>query len=171
MSSALSVLTIPEAPDGVATGYCGRLFAAHGATVLQIWPPNAAGLVYGGAGSEPVGRWLDAGKRRIGDDPAHARSQASKDVDLILTRQYPHAVTVMDAVLESTGLADATRLGLTSLPRQGAYRHWTRSNAVVKATLGEHKESVLAGDLGLSVEEFAALSEHGVIGNRAVLNA
>lgn len=98
--------------------------------------------------------------------PVYARSQASKDVDSIL-----HAVTVMDAVPESAGLADAILLGLTSFPRQGAYRHWTRSNTVLQATPGEPNESLLVDELGVSVQEIVTRNEQGVIGNRAVLNA
>ena len=35
MDNALSGLTVIEIPGGVATRYCGHLFAAHGATVVK----------------------------------------------------------------------------------------------------------------------------------------
>ena len=36
-------------------------------------------------------------------------------------------------------------------------------------TLGEHNESVLAGDLGLSEDELRRLADDGIIGTRAIL--
>ena len=45
MDSALSGLTIIEIPGGVATRYCGHLFAAHGATVGTLVAFPAVWLV------------------------------------------------------------------------------------------------------------------------------
>ena len=51
MNGPLAGLTVLECPGGVATRYCGRLFAAHGATVLQAGSPAATGVGYGGDAS------------------------------------------------------------------------------------------------------------------------
>jgi crotonobetainyl-CoA:carnitine CoA-transferase CaiB-like acyl-CoA transferase len=133
MDNALSGLTIVEVPGGVATRYCGHLFAAHGATVLQVGPGGDSGVGYGGAGSEAYARWLDAGKLRIRSDLSSTLHRAGKGADLVITGQDPFAVTVMDAVLESVGLSDVIRLGLTWFASEGPYRHWIGSDAVIQA--------------------------------------
>ena len=91
MKTALSGLTIVEIPAGVAARYCGRLFAAHGATVLQFGEPPEQGVGYGGAGSDAYARWLDAGKRRIG------KLADAPKADLVISGQTPAEVAAADA--------------------------------------------------------------------------
>ena len=129
MDSALSGLTIIEIPDGVATRYCGHLFAAHGATVFQVGRRVETGIGYGGAGSDAYGRWLDNGKQRI-DRFADA---PSKKIDLVITGQGAAAVAAADDALRTAGLNNVIRLGLTWFATEGPYRDWIGTDAVIQA--------------------------------------
>lgn len=131
MDNALADLTIIEIPGGVATRYCGHLFAAHGATVLQAGAPVETAVGYGGAGSQAYARWLDAGKQRIDGDLADALRRAGK-ADLVIAGQARAAVTDADVVLRS-GAYDALRLGLTWFAMDGPYRDWVGSDAIIQA--------------------------------------
>jgi crotonobetainyl-CoA:carnitine CoA-transferase CaiB-like acyl-CoA transferase len=132
MDSALSGLTVMECPGGVATRYCGRLFAAHGATVLQVGGEMEADAGYGGAGSDAYGRWLDGGKRRIDKLADVSRGK----IDLVIAGQDVAAVAATDAALRSAGLSDVIRLGLTWFASAGPYRDWTGTDAVIQAISG-----------------------------------
>jgi crotonobetainyl-CoA:carnitine CoA-transferase CaiB-like acyl-CoA transferase len=123
----LSGLTVLEYAGGVATRYCGRLFAALGATVLQAGPPDETGTGYGGAASRAYARWLDSGKQPV--------PQTGGKVDLVLAGQTPAAVEKADAALRAAGL-DAIRIGLTWFAPAGPYRHWTGTDALIQAMSG-----------------------------------
>ncbi|MFT3977859.1 MAG: hypothetical protein QM688_12215, partial [Sphingomonas bacterium] len=58
----------------IAARYCGRLFAAFGADVVQPVPEAGADrlLGYGGLAGEAFGRWLDQGKRLVARSDAEA---------------------------------------------------------------------------------------------------
>src|SRR5262245_31491054 len=129
MESAISGLTIIEMPGGVATRYCGHLFAAHGASVFQVGGRKETGIGYGGAGSAAYGRWLDSGKQRI-DRFADA---PSKKIDLVIAGQDAAAVVAADDALRSAGLNNVIRLGLTWFATEGPYRDWAGSDAVIQA--------------------------------------
>lgn len=131
MDNALSGLTIIEVPGGVATRYCGHLFAAHGATVLQIGRPTEAAIGYGGAGSAAYARWLDAGKQQIDGDLADAMRRAGK-ADLVIAGQERGMVSSADEALRSAG-AEVLRLGLTWFAAEGPYRDWAGNDAVIQA--------------------------------------
>jgi crotonobetainyl-CoA:carnitine CoA-transferase CaiB-like acyl-CoA transferase len=128
MDKALSGLTIVEIPGGVATRYCGHLFAAHGATVLQAGEPVSAAIGYGGAGSAAYAHWLDAGKTRI----AGLADALGKQVDLVIAGQDHASVAAADAALQKAN-SNAIRLGLTWFAKQGPYRDWTGTDAVIQA--------------------------------------
>ena len=113
MDSALSGLTIIEIPHGVATRYCGHLFAAHGATVIQAGPRLETGIGYGDAGSDAYLRWLDKGKLHVGGELSAALRKAARGADLIISGQDAITVGVVDAVLDEIGLGDIVRLGVT----------------------------------------------------------
>src|SRR5215213_5472855 len=100
MDNALSGLTIIEIPGGVATRYCGHLFAAHGATVLQLGRPSEAGVGYGGAGSEAYAVWLDSDKQPI-EDYAEA---AQQKIDLVIAGQDAASVAAADDAMAAAGL-------------------------------------------------------------------
>jgi crotonobetainyl-CoA:carnitine CoA-transferase CaiB-like acyl-CoA transferase len=130
MHTALSGLTIVEIPSGVATRYCGRLFAAHGATVLQLGEPAAQAIGFGGAGSDAYARWLDAGKRRI------ASLADAPKADLVIAGQTPAEVAAIAAAMREASLDDAIRLGLTWFADDGPYRNWVGSDGVIQALSG-----------------------------------
>ena len=130
MHTALSGLTIVEIPSGVATRYCGRLFAAHGATVLQLGEPAQGAIGFGGAGSDAYARWLDAGKRRIG------RLADAPKADLVIAGQTPSDVAAIDAAMRDASLSCAIRLGLTWFADDGPYRNWVGSDGVIQALSG-----------------------------------
>ncbi len=133
MSGPLAGLTILECPDGVATRYCGRLFAAHGATVLQAGPPDATGVGYGGSASAAYAAWLDHGKRPVTRDLGQALGQA---VDLVIAGQNPGDVAAVDAALGAAGASSAIRLGLTWFAPDGPYAGWGGCDAVIQAMSG-----------------------------------
>jgi len=88
MDNALTGLTVIEIPGGVATRYCGHLFAAHGAIVLQLGSPSHAGVGYGGEGSAAYAAWLDSGKQPI----ASYADAAKQNVALVIAGQDPASV-------------------------------------------------------------------------------
>jgi crotonobetainyl-CoA:carnitine CoA-transferase CaiB-like acyl-CoA transferase len=136
MDSALSGLTIIEVPGGVATRYCGHLFAAHGAAVIQVGPRFEASIGYGGAGSEAYLRWLDNGKLQVEGELDATLRKAGRGADLIIAGQDAAAVAAVDALLDVTDLDDAVRLGVTWFARQGPYRDWIGTDAVIQAMSG-----------------------------------
>ncbi|HEX2890819.1 CaiB/BaiF CoA-transferase family protein [Vineibacter terrae] len=133
MSGPLAGLTVLECPDGVATRYCGRLFTAHGATVLQAGPPDATGVGYGGSASAAYAAWLDHGKRPVARDLGQALGQA---VDLVIAGQGPADVAAVDAALGAAGASNAIRLGLTWFAPDGPYAGWGGTDAVIQAMSG-----------------------------------
>lgn len=126
MGGPLAGLTVLEMPSGVAARYCGRLFAKHGATVLQLGTPDMTGVGYGGKASEAYAVWLDHGKTRVDNFAAAGK------VDLIIAGQSVAEVTAADAALA----ADAIRVGITWFASDGPYRDWTGSDAVIQAMSG-----------------------------------
>src|SRR4051812_3240074 len=129
MDSALSGLTVIEIPGGVATRYCGHLFAAHGATVLQLGRPSKAGVGYGGAGSEAYAAWLDHGKQSIESFAAAAKQTNA----LVIAGQDAVSVAAADDAMRAAGLEHTIRLGLTWFATQGPYRDWTGNDGVIQA--------------------------------------
>ena len=83
MTTPLAGLNVIEYADGVASRYCGHLFAANGANVMQVGKPDVAGVGYGGAASQAYADWLDAGKSRVGDFGAAVRACDGK-IDLVI---------------------------------------------------------------------------------------
>jgi len=126
MVAPLSGLRVLEMPGGVATRYCGRLFAKHGATVLQLGAPDETGVGYGGKASEAYAVWLDHGKQRV-DTIA-----AAGELDLIIAGLTTEDIAAADAARGP----DTIRVGLTWFAPDGPYRDWTGSDAVIQAMSG-----------------------------------
>ena len=116
-NDALTELTVLEYPDSVAIRYCGKLFAAHGARVLQAAPPCSVGVGYGGAASEAFAAWLDHGKTRLAESPSR--------VDLVIGGSPDRRQTT-----------DALNLLLTWFDPRGPYRDWHGTDAVIQALCG-----------------------------------
>ena len=132
MTSPLEGLKVIEFAGGVATRYCGRLFAAHGATVVQVGVPDPTGAGYGGAASEAYAQWLDHGKMRVDGASAAFRHYDDK-VDLVLAGQDRSAIEAADAAIGQGPCEAAVRVGLTWFAPDGPYGDWVGSDAVIQA--------------------------------------
>lgn len=135
MRRPLDGLNIIEIPDGVAVRYCSRLFATHGATVMQAGAPRATGIGFGGAASEGYAAWLDDGKHRIDAGFAAALSAVRKP-DLIIAGQTRTIVESVDAALNASGAAAPLRVALTWFDMNGPYRDWIGTDALIQALSG-----------------------------------
>lgn len=113
---ALAGLTILEHPENVAIRYCGKLFAAHGARVLQAASPPSGGIGYGGTATEAFSAWLDHGKTRLS-------AERAETFDLVLSSGAPAP-------------AAALHLLLTWFDPSGPYRDWSGTDAVIQALSG-----------------------------------
>jgi len=136
MNRPLAGLTILETPDGVAVRYCGRLFAMHGARVLQAGVPDKTGVGYGGVASAAYAAWLDHGKERASSDLVQALHAAPAAIDLVIAGQSAARVEAADAALVASGQAAALRLGLAWFAKDGPYRDWAASDASIQALSG-----------------------------------
>jgi crotonobetainyl-CoA:carnitine CoA-transferase CaiB-like acyl-CoA transferase len=114
---ALTGLTMLEYPDSVAIRYFGRLFAAHGARVLQASQPSRVGAGYGGAASEAFAAWLDHGKLSVSGAP-------------------PRADLVIGGSADRFSSGNALRLLLSWFDPHGPYRDWHGTDAVIQALSG-----------------------------------
>ena len=65
MRAPLADLTIIEMAGDIATRYCGKLFAAHGARVIALGARRDDQLGYGGASAAAYAAWLDHALRLI----------------------------------------------------------------------------------------------------------
>ena len=114
----LAGLTVLEYPDSVAIRYCGKLFAAHGARVIQAAEPSPVGVGYSITASAAFAAWLDHGKARQGaSDAGHA--------DLVISGH------------SAAGAASGTlHLALTWFDPHGPYRDWHGTDALIQALSG-----------------------------------
>lgn len=115
---ALAGLTVLEHPDSVAVRYCGKVFAAYGACVIQVAEPSPVGVGYSGAASEAFAAWLDHGKSR-------RTASAAGGVDLVISGDANAAAA-----------AGALRLVLTWFDPHGPYHGWHGTDAVIQALSG-----------------------------------
>ena len=115
---ALAGLTVVEYPDSIAIRYCAKLFAVHGARVIQAAEPPPVPVGYGGAASEAFAAWLDHGKAQpSASDAGHA--------DLVISG---HGV--------SGAFSGALHLALTWFNPHGPYRNWHGTDALIQALSG-----------------------------------
>ena len=135
MRRPLEGLNIIEIPDGVATRYCGRLFAANGARVTQAGVPRAAGIGFRGAASEGYAAWLDEGKYGI-DAGFEGVLGAVREPDLVIAGQTRAIVAAVDAALNAPGVATPVRVALTWFDMNGPYRDWIGTDALIQALSG-----------------------------------
>jgi crotonobetainyl-CoA:carnitine CoA-transferase CaiB-like acyl-CoA transferase len=127
MTAPLSDLVVVERSGDVATRYCGKLFATHGARVIQTFRPNNRRAGYGGRASEAYAAWLDMGKEPAESPPARA--------DLVIAGQYPADI----ARAEGLVLGYRQRpllLALTWFGTSGPYAGWRGSDGVIQAMTG-----------------------------------
>ncbi|MCC6719560.1 MAG: CoA transferase [Acetobacteraceae bacterium] len=129
MPAPLADLVVVEASGDVATRYCGKLFAAHGARVIQAHHPDNSRLAYGGASAPAYATWLDHGKELAGT------LRADLAVDLVIAGQAPADVaageTLAAALSGSPALLAVTWFGLS-----GPCAGWHGSDAIIQAMSG-----------------------------------
>ena len=129
--SALAGLTVIEIGRDVGVRYCGRLFVALGARVLQgTEPGDDADLGYGGAFGQAYGRWLDQRKVRL--PPSGLLDQPCR---LVIGGQDPEAL----AEAERIAVDHPDRpllLHLAWFDPAGPYGAWTASDEVIAALNG-----------------------------------
>src|SRR5438477_3337221 len=132
MASPLAGLRVIEYAGGVATRYCGHLFVANGATVVQIGPPSESSVGFGGEATEAYAQWLDAGKVRV-ENFAAACSRCVGLADLVIAGQDAITITAADEALRTGGLNDTIRIGMTWFAPDGPYADWIGTDAVIQA--------------------------------------
>ncbi|MBS0642549.1 MAG: CoA transferase [Proteobacteria bacterium] len=168
-TAPLSDLVVLETSGDIATRYCGKLFAAHGARVIQAYLPDNRGIGYGSVATDAYAAWLDAGKE-TGAAPPDTR------VNLIIAGQTSAEVAAAETL--AAGMSPRPLLlALTWFGPHGPYAGWSATDGVIQAmtgvayAIGEkdgppilpqgHAPQIVAGATGL----IAALS--ALIGRRA----
>lgn len=129
MRAPLADLTILEASGDIATRYCGKLFAAHGARVILGYKPGNQGLAYGGASEAAYAAWLDHGKEIAG--------QIQPDItpDLVIAGQAPADITRAEAMVAGFPRRPLL-LALTWFGQSGPYATWRATDGIIQAMSG-----------------------------------
>jgi crotonobetainyl-CoA:carnitine CoA-transferase CaiB-like acyl-CoA transferase len=143
---ALAGLRVLDIGGTVATGYCGKLFAAHGADVIDVEPPGGA-ATRALAPFNPRGRapdnsalhaYLSANKRSVALDVTHPEGrrafvELARNAAVVLdsTVGPPDAFTDLFAVAPTVVVARITWFGQT-----GPYRDFAGSDGVCHALIG-----------------------------------
>ena len=155
MMQALRGVTVVECPGSVAIRYCGHLFAANGATVIQAARAVEVGVGYGGKASEAFCAWLDQGKRPAQEHDLDSCLRRASAVDLVIAGPCARCVDDADQAIERFGLEGRgrdghghggdnarrempvpLRIGITWFASEGPYRSWAGSDAVIQAMCG-----------------------------------
>lgn len=127
MTVPLFGLVVAEISGGVATRYCGKLFAAHGARVVQSHRPGHRDAGLGGRASQAYAAWLDLGKEQADAPPPEA--------DLIIAGQSPADIARAEAL--AAGFARRPLLlALTWFGTSGPYADWHGTDGVIQAMTG-----------------------------------
>jgi crotonobetainyl-CoA:carnitine CoA-transferase CaiB-like acyl-CoA transferase len=127
MTAPLSDLVVLEASGDVATRYCGKLFAEHGARVIQAYRPDDRHVGYGGAASRAYAAWLDDGKERGTADGILP--------DLVIAGQYDPDIRAAETLVARFSRRPLL-LALTWFGPTGPYAGWTGSDGVIQAMTG-----------------------------------
>jgi len=129
MTAPLSDLVVLEVSGDVATRYCGKLFAEHGARVISAFEPDNAHIGYGGAASAAYAAWLDSGKERSGG------ASAGMEPDLVIAGQAPADIACAEALVAKMKRRPLL-LALTWFGERGPYASWRGSDGVIQAMSG-----------------------------------
>ena len=127
MTAPLANLVVLETSGDVATRYCGKLFAEHGARVIQTYRPDDRHIGYGGAASRAYAAWLDAGKEQS--------SAADAQPDLVIAGQNAADIEVAEALVAGFPRRPLL-LALTWFGQTGPYSNWAGSDGVIQAMTG-----------------------------------
>lgn len=127
MTAPLADLVVIEASGDVATRYCGKLFAEHGARVIQAYRPDNRHIGYGGVASRAYATWLDAGKEQT--------EATDVQPDLVIAGQYGPDIAAAEALV-ATFPRRPLLLALTWYGPTGPYADWVGCDGVVQAMTG-----------------------------------
>jgi crotonobetainyl-CoA:carnitine CoA-transferase CaiB-like acyl-CoA transferase len=140
---ALRGIRVVDIGGSVATGYCGKLFADHGARVVDVEPPGGAAtrqLAPFVPGAEAVEasalhRWLSTNKSSVVldiDDPSDraALNQLCTDADVVLTADARRAAAI------ETDSPQLVRVSITWFGLDGPYAERAGSDAVIQSLAG-----------------------------------
>jgi len=131
--TALQGLRVAEMVGGVATRYCGRLFAQLGAEVTSVLPdePVDPEPLTGGAGDTLYGRWLDEGKKS-----APWLEAVDGSPDLVIAGQDAASVAAAEAAMRGLTGPRPILLALTWFDPAGPYGDWSGTDETVHALTG-----------------------------------
>jgi crotonobetainyl-CoA:carnitine CoA-transferase CaiB-like acyl-CoA transferase len=119
----LAGLVITETSDDIAVRYCGKLFAAHGATVRRLAAPAQADIA-----ARAHAAWLDDGKQIV-----PSLEPTLQDADLVIAGQTPAAIA---ATVRALGPNKPLLLAITWFGMTGPYANWRGSDALIQAMSG-----------------------------------
>ena len=128
MGEPLAGLRILEQSGDVASRYCGRLFAASGATVVRVRRSGDEAIGYAGQAGAAYGAWLDQGKTIV-----DSVGDAEGAFDLILAGPYAADVAAAEAAAEASA---APVLALTWFDLDGPYGAWRATDETILALSG-----------------------------------
>jgi crotonobetainyl-CoA:carnitine CoA-transferase CaiB-like acyl-CoA transferase len=129
MRAPLADLTILEPAGDIATRYCGKLFAAHGARVIALGARPNAGLAYGGASATAYAAWLDHGKQLVAEIPADITP------DLVIAGQTQADIADAEAIVASFAQRPLL-LALTWFGATGPCANWRGTDGIIQAMSG-----------------------------------
>ena len=129
MRAPLADLTIIEMAGDIATRYCGKLFAAHGARVIALGARRDDQLGYGGASAAAYAAWLDHGKEMV------SAIQANITPDLVIAGQTRADIARAEAIV--AGFAHRPLLlALTWFGAIGPCADWLGTDGIIQAMSG-----------------------------------
>lgn len=129
MTAPLSDLVVLEVSGDVATRYCGKLFAEHGARVVSAFQPDNARIGYGGSASAAYAAWLDSGKEQVVTLPSGLEPQ------LVIAGQTPADIVRAEALVAGMKRRPLL-LALTWFGDSGPYASWQGSDGIIQAMSG-----------------------------------
>ena len=129
MSTPLADLTVLELSGDIATRYCGKMFAEHGARVVSAYAPANGRLAYGGASASAYARWLDLGKEMAGTIPAGFAP------DVVIAGQNPGDIEAAERIAASLP-GRPLLVALTWFGAIGPRAGWHGSDGIIQALSG-----------------------------------
>jgi crotonobetainyl-CoA:carnitine CoA-transferase CaiB-like acyl-CoA transferase len=129
MPEPLADLVVVEVSGDVATRYCGKLFAEHGARVITAYRPENGRLGYGGDAGAAYAAWLDSRKEFAGELPAGIAP------DLVIAGQTPEDIATAETLVGGF-VRQPLLLALTWFGRTGPSAEWHGSDGIIQAMSG-----------------------------------
>lgn len=131
LPTPLSHLRVLELPGGVATRYCGRLFAQLGATVLAAGPDGHMRPGLDGPAGHAYARWLSHRKQ-----PVSSAREAARRADVVIAGQDEAMIRSAGEIVAAAGSPTPMLLTLRWFDQPGPYSYWRGSDEVIYALAG-----------------------------------